>query len=148
MGRGSDDHRHETLCFPGEDQGRTVLSISWKLSEPPCVLSKDSIRGNGNPLLRDAISPSWTCVPFLFILLKERKLAAQVRGNGGRRQKHRLLNSAFHQRKILDCENPLLKTSIPAIYRAWKIGLKSKAVIAKALKLCTCKVNSQRSLKT
>lgn len=84
----------------------------------------------------------------MFILLKEWKLAVKVKGSGGCRQKHRLLNSAFHQRKILDCENPFLKTSIPAIYRAWKIGLKSKAVIAKALKLCTCKINLQRSLKT
>lgn len=49
---------------------------------------------------------------------------------------------------MLDCENPFLKTSIPAIYRAWKIGLKSKAIIEKALKLCTCKINLQRSLKT
>lgn len=35
--------------------------------------SKDSTWGNGNPLSRDAISPSWTCVPFVLIVLKEWK---------------------------------------------------------------------------
>lgn len=39
VGRGSGDHRHETLCFPGEDQGCTVHLLG-ALRATVCVVPR------------------------------------------------------------------------------------------------------------
>ena len=69
-------------------------------------------------------------------------------GKDGNTHTHTHTHTRFSGEKMQHSENSVLKTSLPSVYRAGKKGLKSKAVIAAALKPYTCNINLQSSLKT